>query len=51
MVCNCLGDASIPCTAEKEETAVRVALRCCRDIERDIPKIIQIQNTLHPGVP
>lgn len=39
----------IPCTAEDEETAVRVALRCCRDIERDNPKIIQIQNTLHPG--
>ena len=32
---------------EDEETAVRVALKCCRGIDRDHPKIIRIQNTLH----
>ena len=47
IACNCLGDASIPCTVEDEETAVRVALKCCRGIDRDHPKIIRIQNTLH----
>lgn len=31
------------------ETAVRVALKCCRNIDRDDPKIIRIKNTLHLG--
>ena len=47
IACNCLIDASLPCTVEDEETAVRVALKCCRGIDRDNPKIIRIQNTLH----
>ena len=47
IACNCLGDASIPCVVEDEQTAVRVALKCCRGIDRDRPKIIRIQNTLH----
>ena len=28
-------------------TAIRGALKCCRGIDRDDPKIIRIQNTLH----
>jgi hypothetical protein len=47
IACNCLIDASVPCTVEDEETAIRVALKCCRGIDRDDPKIIRIQNTLH----
>lgn len=47
IACNCLIDASLPCTVEDEETATRVALKCCRGIDRDNPKIIRIQNTLH----
>ena len=47
IACNCLVDASVPCTVEDEETAIRVALKCCRGIDRDDPKIIRIQNTLH----
>ena len=47
IACNCLGDASIPCTVEDEETAVRVALKCCRGIDRGNPKVIRIQNALH----
>lgn len=47
IACNCLIDASIPCTVADEETAIRVALKCCRGIDRDNPKIIRIQNTLH----
>ena len=44
---NFLGDAAIPCTVDDEETAIRVALKCCRGIDRDNPKIIRIKNTLH----
>lgn len=47
IACNCLVDASVPCTVKDEETAIRVALKCCRGIDRDNPKIIRIQNTLH----
>ena len=47
IACNCLVDASIPITVEDEETAIRVALKCCRGIDRDDPKIIWIDNTLH----
>lgn len=49
IACNCLGDASVPCTVEDEETAIRVALKCCRGIDRDHPRIIRIQDTLHLG--
>ena len=47
IACNCLVDASIPCTVEDEDTAIRVALKCCRNVNRDDPKIIRIKNTLH----
>lgn len=47
IACNCLIDASVPCTVEDEDTAIRVALKCCRGIDREDPKIIRIQNTLH----
>ncbi len=47
IACNCLGDANIPCTVDDEETAIRVALKCCRNIDRENPKIIRIKNTLH----
>lgn len=47
--CNALIDASIPCTVEDEETAVRVALKCCRGIDRDNPRILRIKNTLSLG--
>ncbi len=47
IACNCLGDAAIPCVVEDEEEAIRVALKCCRGINRDNPRIIRIQNTLH----
>lgn len=49
IACNCLGDANVPCTANDTETAIRVALKCCRGINRDNPKIIHIRNTLHLG--
>ena len=47
IACRCIGDASIPCTVEDEETALRVALKCCRAIDMDHPKIIKIKDTLH----
>lgn len=47
IACNCLGDANVPCTVANEEMAVRVALKCCRGIDRNSPKIIKIKDTLH----
>lgn len=47
VACNCLGDASLPCVAEDEETALRIALKCCRGIDRDEPRVIRIADTLH----
>ena len=49
IACNCLIDASIPCTVDDEETAIRVALKCCRGIDRRNPRIIRIKNTLQLG--
>lgn len=46
---NFLRDCAIPCTVEDEDTAVRVALKCCRDINRSNPRIIRIRNTLQLG--
>lgn len=46
IACNCLGDVCVPCTVEDEEEALRVALKCCRGIERGNPKVIRIKNTL-----
>lgn len=46
---NFLRDCAIPCTVEDEDTAVRVALKCCRDIDRSNPRIIRIRNTLQLG--
>ena len=43
--CNALQDCMIPLTVPDEDTAVRVALKCCRGIDRDDPRIIRIQNT------
>ena len=45
--CNAFIDASIPITVEDEATAVRVALKGCRGIDRDDPRIIRIKDTLH----
>lgn len=43
--CNALQDAMIPLTVPDEDTAIRVALKCCRGIDRDNPRIIRIKNT------
>lgn len=46
IACNCLSDVSIPCTVDNEELALRVALKCCRVIDRNAPRVIRIKNTL-----
>ena len=43
--CNALQDVMIPLTVPDEATAIRVALKCCRGIDRDDPRIIRIKNT------
>ena len=47
IACNCLGDASLPCVVEDEAMAVRVALKCCRGVDRDRPRLLRIRDTLH----
>ena len=42
-----LRDACIPLTMPDEDSAVRAALKCCRGIDRENPKIIRIHSTLH----
>lgn len=46
VACNCIQDAFVPVTVEDEATAIRLALKCCRGIDRDNPRIIKIKNTL-----
>ncbi len=43
--CNALQDCMIPLTVPDEGTAIRVALKCCRGIDRENPRIIRIKNT------
>ncbi|MBO7668234.1 MAG: hypothetical protein J6T26_07215, partial [Firmicutes bacterium] len=47
IACNCPGDAALPCVAEDEDAALRIALKCCRGIDREQPRIIRIEDTLH----
>ena len=46
IACKCIDDVKIPLITEDENEAIRVALKTCRDIDRDNPKIIKIKNTL-----
>ncbi len=45
IACKCLEDVKIPLMAASEEEAIRVALKGCRDIDRENPKIVKIKNT------
>lgn len=47
--CNALIEVAIPCTVDDEETAIKVALKCCRGVDRDNPKLLRIKNTLELG--
>lgn len=46
IACKCIDDVKIPLTVEDEEQAIRVAVKVCRDVDRDKLKIVKIKNTL-----
>ncbi len=46
IACKCIDDVKIPLITANEDEAIRVALKACRDIDRDNPKIVKIKNTL-----
>lgn len=46
IACKCIDDVKIPLITANEDEAIRVALKTCRDIDRDNPKIVKIKNTL-----
>ena len=41
----CPEDARIPVIARDRDEAVRMALHCCRDIDKKNPRILEIKNT------
>lgn len=45
VACKCIDDVKIPLITENEDDAIKVALKACRDICRDNPKIVKIKNT------
>ncbi len=46
IACKCTDDVKIPLIAKDEDEAIRVALKACRDIDRENARIIRIKNTL-----
>lgn len=46
IACKCVDDVKIPLIARDEDEAVRVALKACRNIDREHARIIKIKNTL-----
>ncbi len=47
IVANCLSTAKIPVIMENDLQAIKVCLKCCTNIDRDNPRVIRIQDTLH----
>ena len=46
LACKCIQDCKIPCMVETEEEAIRVAMKVCRNVDRENPRIVKIKNTL-----
>lgn len=46
IACKCIEDVKIPLITKTEEEAIRVAVKACRNIDRDKLKIVKIKNTL-----
>lgn len=46
IACKCVEDVKIPLIAKDEDEAVRVALKACRNVDREHARIIRIKNTL-----
>lgn len=46
IACKCTDDVKIPLITKDEDEAIRVALKSCRDIDKEHARIIKIKNTL-----
>lgn len=46
IACKCVDDVKIPLIARDEDEAVRVALKACRNVDRENARIVKIKNTL-----
>lgn len=45
IACKCPQDAAIPVVAENADEALRMALKCCRNTDRENAAIVEIKNT------
>lgn len=46
IACRCIEDCRVPLVAADEDEAVRVAIKCIRNVDRDRLRIVKIKNTL-----
>lgn len=46
IACRCIEDCRVPLVAADEDEAVRVAIKCIRNVEKDQLRIVKIKNTL-----
>lgn len=46
IACKCIDDVKIPLMAKDEDEAIRVALKACRNVDREHARIVKIKNTL-----
>lgn len=46
IACRCIEDCRVPLVAENEDEAVRVAVKCIRNVGKDQLRIVKIKNTL-----
>lgn len=46
VACRCIEDCRVPLVAADEDEAVRVAVKCIRNVEREDLRVVKIKNTL-----
>lgn len=46
IACKCIDDIKIPLIADSEDEAIKIAIKTCRDINKEKLKIVKIKNTL-----
>lgn len=49
IACRCIEDCRIPLVAADEEEAIRVAVKCIRNVDKEALRIVKIKNTLELG--
>lgn len=46
IACRCIEDCRVPLVAADEDEAVRVAIKCIRNVKKEDLRIVKIKNTL-----